>query len=216
MNSTKNAFTLAEVLITLGIIGVVAAMTMPTIIANAHKKQVSSRLKKFYSTMSQAIQMSEVQNGECIYWDKEAAIRDDEGNLIGNPTGTNAFLQKYILPYVKYISIDENNTLVLADGSYAQFGSGNCIDVEYDTNGAKAPNEFGRDKFDFLICPDKNWRDSYISPSKDRCFGGYHEEACLSRGRDYVVNACKNNGVLCSNLMIMDNFEFKDDYPYIP
>ncbi len=34
----KNGFTLAEVLITLGIIGIVAAMTMPALIANYQKK----------------------------------------------------------------------------------------------------------------------------------------------------------------------------------
>lgn len=40
MKTNKNyAFTLAEILVTLGIIGVVAALTMPALIAN-HKKQV--------------------------------------------------------------------------------------------------------------------------------------------------------------------------------
>lgn len=42
----KKAFTLAEVLITLGIIGVVAAMTMPTLIANHQKKLLLNGLKK--------------------------------------------------------------------------------------------------------------------------------------------------------------------------
>ncbi len=39
----KNGFTLAEVLITLGIIGVVAAMTIPTLIANTRADQLKSR-----------------------------------------------------------------------------------------------------------------------------------------------------------------------------
>ena len=46
----KNAFTLAEVLITLGIIGVVAAMTMPSLIASHKEKETVSKLKKVYST----------------------------------------------------------------------------------------------------------------------------------------------------------------------
>ncbi len=54
--SKKVAFTLAEVLITLGIIGVVAAMTMPTLISN-HKKQVwVNQLKKSVSTLEQGFQ----------------------------------------------------------------------------------------------------------------------------------------------------------------
>lgn len=40
-----NGFTLAEILITLGIIGVVAALTMPALIANYQKQEILSRLK---------------------------------------------------------------------------------------------------------------------------------------------------------------------------
>ena len=50
----KAAFTLAEVLITLGIIGIVAAMTLPTLIANYQKKVVETRLISFYSKINQA------------------------------------------------------------------------------------------------------------------------------------------------------------------
>ena len=56
-------FTLAEVLITLGIIGVVAAMTIPTLIANTRGAQYRSRLKKAISTISQAAKMSQAQYG---------------------------------------------------------------------------------------------------------------------------------------------------------
>ena len=59
----KRAFTLAEVLITLGIIGVVAAMTIPTLIANTRGVQYRSRLKKAISTISQAAKMSQAQYG---------------------------------------------------------------------------------------------------------------------------------------------------------
>ncbi len=45
----KKAFTLAEVLITLGIIGVVAAMTLPTVVTNYKKAKTLSVLKKAYS-----------------------------------------------------------------------------------------------------------------------------------------------------------------------
>ena len=53
--SRKVAFTLAEVLITLGIIGVVAAMTLPTLIQNHQKRSLEVATQKFYSTMSQAV-----------------------------------------------------------------------------------------------------------------------------------------------------------------
>ena len=55
-SQNKNAFTLAEVLITLGIIGVVAAMTIPTLIKNYQREQTVTQLKKTYSMLSTAIQ----------------------------------------------------------------------------------------------------------------------------------------------------------------
>ena len=53
----KKAFTLAEVLITLGIIGVVAAMTLPTLLTNIQKHVLSVATRKFHSNISNAIQV---------------------------------------------------------------------------------------------------------------------------------------------------------------
>jgi prepilin-type N-terminal cleavage/methylation domain-containing protein len=59
----KAAFTLAEVLITLGIIGIVAAMTIPTLLSNVTKRQYVARLRKTVSTLSNAARMSNAQYG---------------------------------------------------------------------------------------------------------------------------------------------------------
>jgi prepilin-type N-terminal cleavage/methylation domain-containing protein len=50
----NHAFTLAEVLITLGIIGVVAAITLPTLVAQYKEKVLLGQFKKVYSTLQQA------------------------------------------------------------------------------------------------------------------------------------------------------------------
>ena len=57
-NAFENAFTLAEVLITLAIIGVVAAMTMPTLIYNTQGAQFKTAYKKALSVLNQAIVMN--------------------------------------------------------------------------------------------------------------------------------------------------------------
>ena len=62
-------FTLAEVLITLGIIGVVAAMTIPTLITNYQKRETVTRLKSAYAQLQQAIKLSESDNDELGGWD---------------------------------------------------------------------------------------------------------------------------------------------------
>ena len=59
-NKRKRAFTLAEVLITLGIIGVVAALTIPTLISNYQKKVTVAKLKYAYSVLIGAFKMAEV------------------------------------------------------------------------------------------------------------------------------------------------------------
>ena len=56
LQNIKNGFTLAEVLITLVIVGVIAAMTIPTLMNNTNKQEYVAGLKKAYSTMTQATQ----------------------------------------------------------------------------------------------------------------------------------------------------------------
>ena len=66
------AFTLAEVLITLGVIGVVAALTIPTISKNIQQAVLKNQFKKFYSTFWQAVIGIQTKKGfpiNCYYWD---------------------------------------------------------------------------------------------------------------------------------------------------
>ena len=64
----KVAFTLAEVLITLGIIGVVAAITLPSLIQRNIEKQRVAQLKKAYSELSQAYNLAIAGNGSPTEW----------------------------------------------------------------------------------------------------------------------------------------------------
>lgn len=61
MRTKRFGFTLAEVLITLGIIGVVAAMTIPTLISNTNSAKFKSQYKKTLSTLNQAALMATAQ-----------------------------------------------------------------------------------------------------------------------------------------------------------
>ncbi|MDR1327102.1 MAG: type II secretion system GspH family protein [Heliobacteriaceae bacterium] len=64
----KNGFTLAEVLITLGIIGVVAALAMPSLIQRHREKEMVTRLKKAYSVLSAAYMNAVFENGYAGDW----------------------------------------------------------------------------------------------------------------------------------------------------
>ena len=63
----KKAFTLAEVLITLMIIGIVAALTIPSVISNYQQQEFKTGLKKAVSVLNEAIQMNISQEGETPY-----------------------------------------------------------------------------------------------------------------------------------------------------
>ena len=65
------AFTLAEVLITLGVIGVVAALTMPSVMSNVRELVIKNQFKKTYSVISNAFKKAEADLGYapyCFYW----------------------------------------------------------------------------------------------------------------------------------------------------
>lgn len=83
-NMQKYGFTLAEVLITLGIIGVVAALTLPGLVQNHAKITVEAKLKKFYTNINQAIMLSEAEYGDRKYWYTDAGTveKDSEGNPV--------------------------------------------------------------------------------------------------------------------------------------
>lgn len=86
----KKGFTLAEVLITLGIIGVVAALTVPTLMQNADERANIVALKKAYSILSQAYTSAVQENGTPDNW-----------NLIGMGDATglanlNTIMSKYL------------------------------------------------------------------------------------------------------------------------
>lgn len=101
-------FTLAEVLITLGIIGVVAAMTIPVMISSYNKHITETRLKKFYSLFNQAIKLSVAENGEVegwdSYWDAAKNIYDEDGNVKENSDVVDAAFEKYLAPYMKVMT----------------------------------------------------------------------------------------------------------------
>ncbi|MBO8430376.1 type II secretion system protein, partial [Spirochaetes bacterium] len=59
----KAAFTLAEVLITLGIIGVVAAMTLPSVINKTRNKELHTAFLKTYSELNQIAELFKADYG---------------------------------------------------------------------------------------------------------------------------------------------------------
>ena len=181
------AFTLAEVLITLGIIGVVAAITMPTLINNYQKKAAITAAKKAYSTLSQAYTQLVNDNGEGL---SVCSINNSE------------CLGKLFAPYLKSLNGNgklytpssekaegcwEDNDIGMVNETHYCFSAVDGIsydfDMEYqeankkqaliyvDINGLKRPNKFGKDRFAFIVL------NSTLLPAKDFLGQDYYTSA---------------------------------------
>ena len=202
----KHGFTLAEVLITLVIIGVVAAMTIPNVIYETKKKEYSARLKKFYSMLKQASLRAESDNKS---WNDWLYDNGSESSL----EFTEAFQNKCLLPYISYYKVEKQGGsshayyVYLNDGTRFFVSKESCIDFQFDVNGDKGPNEKGRDIFYFLYCPD--FADSVI----DRLTVIPYQSASTT-SREDLLQACRTKNHTCSGLLMLDGWEFKDDYPY--
>ena len=103
------AFTLAEVLITLGIIGVVAAMTLPTLINDYKAKETVTRLKKVYSILNQAYLQALNDLGTIDNWGiSESQLEEDPdtGDMVVGDLAQNSanLFWSRLKPYLKTIS----------------------------------------------------------------------------------------------------------------
>ena len=119
----KKAFTLAEVLIVIGIIGVVAALTLPNLNHATGDKEKVTRVKKIYSTLSEAVDRAQAIYGPFDTWFND--LRDSDGD-IENMVAANERFAKRVTEFMK-VSKDcgfgdgcfSNAPLLETDNSYA-------------------------------------------------------------------------------------------------
>jgi len=168
------AFTLAEILIVLGIIGIVAEMTIPTLINGIYKKDTVVKLKKSYSILAQATeQISNDCGGNLMYCltnpdsaDNDATTRQELTNLYkaklsivkdctdGVTTKCFADTTYKLLQGNPWINYDthfayDRSRFILSDGVAVSIdwnGARNFF-VMLDINGIKKPNWVGKDLF---------------------------------------------------------------------
>lgn len=95
----KRGFTLAEVLITIGIIGVVAAMTIPTLISKIGKRQLESQIKASYATIAQTMRSAEADG-----------VDFDLQIVNNNDASTKEWFQTYMAPYLKTEKVCYNSS----------------------------------------------------------------------------------------------------------
>ena len=188
---SESAFTMAEVLITLGIIGIVAAMTIPGLIKNYQERQFKTAYKKVYSEISQAFQEA-LLNEEFTRTTKfSAEATTEEFNILkskfkvmldcGNQQIDRCWKKGDTLcggscssgNSADGIDMDdgaprENDSLCFIDGggqSWCTYHYNENIFL-VDTNGRANPNIFGRDRWMFTFADINNVRAAHFKDYK--------------------------------------------------
>ena len=225
------AFTLAEVLITLGIIGVVAALTMPALIQNYNNTVAETRLKKFYSIMNQAILQSIVDNGEVESWSYfNNEEKDDEGNLVNQADKNNESFQKYLAPYLKITEKKEAKDIVgnkvilyfLADGSAFSFTYHENRDILfYPKNPEKClkrENSTGSCAFYFAFYPvnsSSSWKYHYRKGMEPELYSWNGNENTLYTDSERGCNkeSKGGDGAYCTAIIQRNGWKIPKDYP---
>lgn len=237
-------FTLSEVLITLTIIGVVAAITLPTLLKNYQKDQTITQLKSVYTDLNNALYQAKVDNGTDLNtW---YVPNDSEA------VASTYFAKTYLLPYLKTIKIcgtsgssdctlhdaflsdPTNNYTISGNSNYYSFvlANGAVIGVDVsptgtsvatcrefiwmDINGKKPPNIIGKDTFRVELGGNNS---GVGDRNKFLPYSWNGTRAyLLSATPDFACNKTNtpiaHNGTGCFAVIIKDGWRIADDYPW--
>ncbi|MBQ8458476.1 type II secretion system protein [bacterium] len=235
IHSKRVAFTLAETLITLGIIGIVAALTISSLISQYQKISTVQKLKKNYAMFVQIMRASVDDNGDFDSWDYS--------------TTSEEFAQKYILPYMTGVTkaksykvhVVNNTTDALGNfesswsAKYSMLDGINFAVIIYnedtwnyspllltvDLNGYSGPNKYGRDVFVYSISRNKprvfdldsyciGWVNCARPTSRELTLNNGDNSGCKkgNNTRSYYI------GRSCGYLIKLDGWKISKDYPW--
>lgn len=215
---SKIAFTLAEVLITLGIIGVVAAMTIPSLIQSYKEKATVTAVKQSYSIFAQALKMVTIDNPDLSALTDSSLSAKENSQIMFKEISKHikkvksCDVDKKCMGNTYYLNLNNekvsnwdtyNNlvTGVLANGTSfwilslpASISGGETYagQIGIDINGNKRPNKFGVDFFWFTF--NKNGE---LFAGRGEGTGGIYGNCELSPS-----NSNWSNGYGCSEWII--------------
>ena len=188
------AFTLAETLIVMGIIGVVAALTIPNLNSSTADKEKVAKLKKVYSNLNDAIGRTEAVYGNISEWqwaNSAGPTVNNDAQMFAERIGDFLKTSKTcgftanagcLSKSAKYLNgtnwsawqgAPDNSTglykFILADGSSLAIGATSyLLQVVVDVDGPnKGASTFGKDLFDFwIISPNSSYMGSQIASTQ--------------------------------------------------
>ena len=239
----KKGFTLPEILITVVVIGIIAAITISIIAENGRKTEIETKLKKTISVLNNALLRATVDYGAVSGW--------TEFNSTLSP---NTFTTKYIAPYVittRKISNDRREGLTMEELGYKSYlikdptgnvapympisaqkfprillGDGtiilrlvtltnaNSIIYVVDINGPKGPNVAGKDFFYFAL--EGRLENPTVLPAgliNAKKDNSTGEVTIEERTIDDLKTNCADTGTYCAAIIQKQGWKITKDYP---
>ncbi len=213
LSSNRKGFTLAEVLVTLGIIGVVSAMTVPSLMQNYQKQSYITQLHKVYNELSQSLVRYQTDKNAVNLREAGLNNHDALSDFVKSTfkvvkeceTMQNCFADEYKTlagTSAKAYYSREYNSYILASGAalrplYSPSGN-KLINIAVDINGQKGPNITGRDFFFVYV-----YNNGYIDDSDS--------DAPLSTEsrEEMFSNGCQKGTTLygCFGKILNDNWQ---------
>ncbi len=163
----RKALTIGELLVTMTIIGVIAALVLPGFLKDYHKRIYTTKLKKTYEILDNAINQACTDNNVSYFYQTPYATYKTGGAnqqeflnkyfKTANRQNSNPFSSKY-----KILASGKESSINLANSGWAKLASGEAVSffcdytktrcvIRVDVNSTDGPNIGGRDLFAIAI-----------------------------------------------------------------
>ncbi len=202
---------------------------MPALVQNHKKHVVETRLQKFYSTMNQAIKLSEVENGSAKDWDriKLVSVYDDSGKFLFNKSvNTMEWYNKYLKGHLNVLKVEKSNNFEESIAIYFPDGSLAHVSATWifypDVKDFKLSEKDGLIDRDRSLSGKKYFVFSFNSFNNDCKLGQFVPYGiCAYQDEQGIKNepsvgcqeSVSNERALCTLLIARNGWKIPHDYP---
>lgn len=213
----KFGFTLAEILLSVAIVGVIAAVTLPALNANVSQQTLEKQTLKFYTQFKKAIDLYKAEEGvdsiTGIGFTPEDFTKKYFSVLQKCTENDSCYSDQYVSMDGESVSVQDSKTFfkdmetyLLPDGAVFSYETRatdeDPIGIFFDVNDKKGPNKSGHDFWYFNVFYDGSIDDPTLTPE-------IREEGTdVKKYEDILFEECRKGNNTCFGHFMRNNFKF--------